>query len=231
MKTQSPRSSTRLTSTSIVGGSRAVLRKARQSQFDLALWERSLPEPVAAFLDLLITDRDSVALDITAAPGRSLRASLAKHPLFSGAVRDDARHWVQEDFETLAIEFADILDCPKVRLRFNRIADDACAAFHVDTLPARLLCTYAGAGTQWADGQDVCRGELGLQGRTVTVANAAIVPNPDRIRTMPTGAVALFKGRLWPGGETRGLVHRSHPVCCDEHARLLLVIDPAGHAY
>lgn len=231
MKTHSARPATGVASTAIASANRSVLRKARQSQFDLALWERSLPEPVPAFLASLIAQREPVTLDITAALGRPLRAALAKHSLFSASVRDDARHWVKEDFVALASEFANILDCSEVRLRFDRVADDACAAFHVDTLPARLLCTYAGVGTQWADERHVRRNELGLQDRTIIAANAAIVPNPARIRTMPTGAVALFKGRLWPGGEARGLVHRSHPVCCDEHARLRLVIDPAGHDY
>jgi Protein of unknown function (DUF1826) len=231
VKAKSARPSARITSAAIASASSAVLRKARQSRFDLVLWERVLPSPVAAFFASLLAQREPVALDITAAPGRPLRTVLAQHPLFSGCGRADARHWVQEDFAVLANEFANVMDCSEVRLRFDRVDDDACALFHVDTLPARLLCTYAGAGTQWADQRYVRREELGLQGRTIPEANAAIVPNPARIRTMPTGAVALFKGRLWPGSEERGLVHRSHPVCCEEHARFRLVIDPAGHAY
>lgn len=231
MKTPSERSARRVPSTAITSVHRAVLRKARQSRFDLALWERSLPAPAVRVCAALIAQREPVALDITAAPGTPLREALAGHALFKARARDEGRNWIAEDFAELADEFANILECPVVRLRFNRIADDACAVFHVDTLPARLLCTYEGAGTQWADERHVRRMELGLQGRTIPAANAAIVPDPASIRTMPTGAVALFKGRLWRGAESRGLVHRSHPVCCDDQARLRLVIDPVGHAY
>jgi len=210
---------------------RAVLRKIPKSGLNLVLWTRSLPAPVTALLLSLIAPRKSVAMDITAAPGDPLLAVLSRHAFFRSGTWADGRHWLMQDFAALAQDVAKILDCGKVRLRFNRVADVACPAFHVDSLPARLLCTYTGAGTQWADERHVCPNELGLKGRTPAEANAAIVPDPACIRTMPTGAVALFKGRLWPGGKTMGLVHRSHPGCCDRHARLLLVIDPAGHAY
>jgi Protein of unknown function (DUF1826) len=34
------------------------------------------------------------------------------------------------------------------RVRLTKVADDGCAAFHVDGLPLRVLCTYAGKGGQ-----------------------------------------------------------------------------------
>jgi len=218
-------------SQSITAAERAILRRIRQNGINLVLWERSLPGPVAALCRRLVAPRLPLELDVTAAPGSTLIAAFASRPTFHDAVRNAALHWLIEDIADLAADFAVLADCSEVRVRLTKVADDGCAAFHVDTLPVRLLCTYAGRGTQWADEPDVRRAELGLRNRTTAEANAAIVPDATRIRTMRTGAVAVFKGRLWPGANGSGLVHRSHPVCCGEHARLRLAIDPAGYGY
>ncbi|WP_208988817.1 DUF1826 domain-containing protein [Labrenzia sp. VG12] len=50
--------------------------------------------------------------------------------------------------------------------------------------------------------------------------------DPGRIRQVRTGAVALFRGRLWPDADSTGLLHRSPAVPKDIGARLLLVVDP-----
>lgn len=231
MKTQSARPASAVASTAITDVRRSVLRKVRQSRLDLALWERPLPQPLTALCATVVDRREAVSLDVTAVPGRPLRLALSRHAFFQKSRSRKTLDLLLEDFVSLATDFANVIECTAVRVRFDLVADDGCVVFHVDSLPARMLCTYAGGGTQWADESHIRRAELGLQGRTPRKANAAIVPDPAHIRTMPTGAVAIFKGRLWPGGESRGLVHRSHPVCCADHARLRLVIDPAGHAY
>jgi hypothetical protein len=214
-----------------LGSHRRVFRRIRESGCDLALWERQLPPPVARCCEMLVAERTASDLDVIAESGPALLAALTKLAPFSRAGDEPAAHWLLEDISLLAGEFSDAADCRKVRVRLSKIADQGCAAFHVDTLPARLLCTYAGGGMQWVDEPHVHRSEIGLRGRSADEANAAIVPAAAHIRTMPTGAVAIFKGRLWPDGEGLGLVHRSYPVCCSDHARLRLVIDPAGHAY
>jgi hypothetical protein len=156
---------------------------------------------------------------------------LAATALFTRVADDAPAHWLLEDIASLADEFGQLADCAEVRVRLTKVSDDGCAAFHVDNLLLRVLCTYAGKGAQWAAEADVRRAELGLCFCSAAEANAAIVPDAGSVRTMPTGAVAIFKGRLWPGAERRGLVHRSHPVCCGEHARLRLTIDPVGSRY
>lgn len=211
-------------------GHRAVLRRIRETGCDLTQWDRSLPAEVTAFCANLTARRGPLELDVTAEPGPALLAALAATAPFSRAEFHAPAHWLLEDIAALATEFAALTDCSEVRARLTIVSDDGCAAFHVDTLPVRMLCTYAGRGTQWADEPDVRRAELGLRNRTTAEANAAIVPDAARIRTMPTGAVAIFKGRLWSGAEQHGFVHRSHPVCCGEHARLRLCLDSAGRA-
>jgi hypothetical protein len=197
-----------------------VFRRIRSDACDLAVWARDLPDWVASACDSLATG-GLHALDVTAAPGAALQEALA--PL---AGLGAAGRWLCEDIAARALDLAAAADCGCARIRLAAVRDAACAAFHVDTLRVRLLCTYHGEGMQWADEPDVNRSELGLRGRSIAETNAAIVPEPVQIRTVPVGAVALFKGLLWPGNEGCGLVHRSAPSCCGEHPRLRLVIDP-----
>lgn len=208
-----------------------MLRRIRDRDCDIALWERSLPNAAARLCERIVAGSGAIAVDVTAESGPALLSALAKLAPFSRAEHEPAAHWLLEDIGALAAQFSDVSDCGRVRVRLSKVADHGCAVFHIDNLPARLLCTYAGRGMQWADEPHVQRDELGLRGRSTEEANAAIVPEATTIQTMPTGAVAIFKGRLWPEGEGYGLVHRSYPVCCSDHARLRLVIDPAGHTY
>ena len=217
--------------TAAIGGTaRRVLHRIRNTEINLALWERTLPAEAADFCAKLAVRSGALDLDLTGAPG-SMLPLLAATALFTRAADDAPAHWLLEDIASLADEFGQLADCAEVRVRLTKVSDDGCAAFHVDNLLLRVLCTYAGKGAQWAAEADVRRAELGLCFCSAAEANAAIVPDAGSIRTMPTGAVAIFKGRLWPGAEHRGLVHRSHPVCCGEHARLRLTIDPAGSRY
>jgi hypothetical protein len=210
------------------GTTRQVLCRIRETDVNLAIWVRKLPADTAEFCAVLAARPDPLALDVTAHAGSALRARLAAG--FTTAQSDATALWLLGDMADLAADFAALAECPVIRVRLTKVVDDGCAAFHVDTLPLRLLCTYAGKGTQWADSADVCRAELGVRGRSAAEANASIVPDATRIRTMSTGAVAVMKGRLWHGSKQMGLVHRSHPVCCGEHARLRLVIDAVPDA-
>ena len=214
----------------IGGTARRILHCIRNAEINLALWERTLPAEAADFCAKLAVRSSALDLDLTGAPG-SMLPLLAATALFTRAADDAPAHWLLEDIASLADEFGQLADCAEVRVRLTKVSDDGCAAFHVDNLLLRVLCTYAGKGAQWAAEADVRRAELGLCFCSAAEANAAIVPDAGSVRTMPTGAVAIFKGRLWPGAERRGLVHRSHPVCCGEHARLRLTIDPVGSRY
>jgi hypothetical protein len=214
----------------IGGTARRILHRIRNAEINMALWERTLPAEAADFCAKLAVRSSALDLDLTGAPG-SMLPLLAATALFTRVADDAPAHWLLEDIASLADEFGQLADCAEVRVRLTKVSDDGCAAFHVDNLLLRVLCTYAGKGAQWAAEADVRRAELGLCFCSAAEANAAIVPDAGSVRTMPTGAVAIFKGRLWPGAERRGLVHRSHPVCCGEHARLRLTIDPVGSRY
>lgn len=111
------------------------------------------------------------------------------------------------DVAALALIAGRLLEVSEVRIRLDVACDVMCPKFHIDAVSARLLCTYRGPGTQYVP--------EGLE------------DVPRRVRQVRTGAVALFRGRLWPGAERTGLLHRSpDPDRKTGGARLLLVIDP-----
>ncbi len=97
--------------------------------------------------------------------------------------------------------FAGIAGCSRVAVRLEGVTGDSCRRFHVDQVPLRLITTYAGPGTQWLIGEE----------------------GVARVHDVPTGGVALFKGR----GRTPdiALLHRSPPIADTGNHRLVLVID------
>ena len=110
-----------------------------------------------------------------------------------------------EDMAKLGRLFASVTKDHAMRFRLEHVTDNACRQHHVDAVGLRLLCTYAGLGTEW------------------------IHPNAQH-RRMSVFHVGVFKGSKFPDTAPR-ILHRSQPV---EHlpewrrSRLLLCIDQPG---
>lgn len=110
------------------------------------------------------------------------------------------------DIAALANRFAELTGKPSLRIRLEGVTTNACKKVHADYTDVRLITTYAGPGTDYAPhsaedhGGDCC------------------------LERVPTGAVALFKGRLFGAGHDPCL-HRSPPIEGSGAARLVLVID------
>lgn len=118
------------------------------------------------------------------------------------------RDMLTGDVGALALILSKALDVQQVRIRLDVSDEVMCPKFHVDNVPARLLCTYRGAGTEYvlAGAEDDAR----------------------QISQVGRGAVGLFRGGAWPGEERTGLLHRSPDPAAGGGARLLLVIDPVA---
>ena len=114
------------------------------------------------------------------------------------------------DIADLARRFAGLMASPHLHLRLDPVDGDACRRFHVDNVPARLLCTYRGPGTEYGIARDGA--------------------DPDPVHRMATGAVGLFRGRGWPGAPP-ALVHRSPPIAGTGAVRLVLVLDTGNHGH
>ncbi|MFS3134025.1 DUF1826 domain-containing protein [Gluconacetobacter sacchari] len=109
-----------------------------------------------------------------------------------------------DDTLALARRYQRLSGTAEIRFRLERISDDSCRCFHVDTVALRLLCTYAGPGVQWKyhDGETV--------------------------HETPAGWLTLLKGRLYPGWSMDGAVlHRSPPIAglAPPVTRLVLTLD------
>ena len=99
------------------------------------------------------------------------------------------RDMLTGDVGALALILSKALDVQQVRIRLDVSDEVMCPKFHVDNVPARLLCTYRGAGTEYvlAGAEDDAR----------------------QISQVGRGAVGLFRGGAWPG--------KSAPVFCIDH--------------
>jgi hypothetical protein len=106
------------------------------------------------------------------------------------------------DIDSLVRRFAEVTGSKTVRLRLEAVDGDACRRFHADYTDLRLVCTYAGPGTDIRE----------------TPAEEAPV---KRIRA---GDIALFKGKLFPGNPPV-LLHRSPPIDGTGVRRIVLVLD------
>ncbi|WP_275897594.1 DUF1826 domain-containing protein [Sphingorhabdus sp. Alg239-R122] len=104
------------------------------------------------------------------------------------------------DISNLGSRFMKLMHVDKLRVRIEGVTGNACKKLHADYTDLRLITTYAGAGTDYAP------------------------QNDRRLERMPTGAVGLFKGKLFGNGHTPCL-HRSPPIEGTNEARLVLVID------
>lgn len=170
-----------------------VLERVRNPEIGLAVWHRIARRNlrISAFTML---SRPPFAVTTTGVPDIAAR----------GLCRElTPLHWpLYADFRRLAHRLARLAGSQQVRMRFEHVTDDSCRKFYIDAVGLRLLCTYAGAGTEWID------------------------PG-GRVRRLATMEVAVFKGSAYPGGGPC-VLHRSPPLSAGALAgqtRLVLCID------
>lgn len=168
-----------------------------------AIWTRRLAPALQAWIDGLSPER----LPSGRAILRPRDVDNTLHELCEIAQTpcDPERDLLIEDAATLARTFTDLTGAQYLRLRFDIVDNDACRKFHIDTVTARLICTYRGPGTQYG---------LAMNGS-----------DPDRVFSVPTGSPICLKGKLWPGLSRSELVHRSPPIDGTGETRSLFVID------
>jgi Protein of unknown function (DUF1826) len=139
---------------------------------------------------------------------------------------DDARDVLIADLAYWVEVMSELTGSPRVGVRLTCLDAPMCPRFHVDHVTLRLVCTYAGASSEWLDERDLDRALLdvtGLDGIERAIRCGA------KVRSCAPLDVVLFKGTAWPtpsGRVQRGAIHRS-----PSHSptpRLLLTIDPLG---
>lgn len=131
---------------------------------------------------------------------------------------DDARDVLLTDIAFWSEVVTDLSSAPHVIVRLIRLSSPVFPGFLVDPGTVRLVCTYAGASSEWLDERDVDRALLGTCGLVPpeVIRRGAVVQ-----RCSPLDVV-LLKGRRWP--LSTGAVYRAPATTT---ARLLVSIEPA----
>ncbi len=208
------------TSGVVSGTTAAILRNIQAVGVDLCIWKRPpLTTALPAVNALFHGSSSALPFDRVAPSFSDLLALVSASPDPAGA------RALATDLHDLIRLFGAITKRRHVRLRLECWDHDGCAKFHADSLRLRLLCTYAGPGTEWLDAENVRRDRLGDWSRSLEEANQAIVVDPARIHCTPAWHVLVFKGRHSENSGSAGLVHRSAPVSASGKRRLVLRLD------
>ncbi|WP_291295269.1 DUF1826 domain-containing protein [Elioraea sp.] len=186
----------------------AGLAVVRGQGVNLALWHRPAPSAARREAARLLA-RAPFCVTVEGRPGTLGAALSPEAPLLAA------------DIARLAAAFAAMTGTITVHGRLEALTDEGCRLFHADAVGLRLLCTYAGAGTEWVPEHGIVRGGL-RRGD-----NAAVVPDRRLARRLAPFTVGVFKGDAFPGNAGRGLVHRSSPGSV-RAPRLLLCLDEPG---
>lgn len=149
-------------------------------------------------------------------------------PLLEALPPGPQRVQLGADLAELAARFAALAGCARVKATLSGQRRDTCRKFHVDYAGIRLLCTYAGPGTEWIPNELVRRDILSRYDLALDVANRSIQGREGAARSAQAGEVVLLKGEAWPGNAGNGAVHRSPPIEASGARRILLTLDAAG---
>lgn len=181
---------------------------------NLVVWRRGRPPEISEIVNAAPDGRTLILEDQPLyLRYNSLTADV--HSLLAGLPAGG----LADDIEMLASAYMRISGLGAARPRLERVETDSCRLFHTDTVGLRLICSYAGPGTEWLPDADVARAALGKG------VNAAICPDMSALRSISTGDVAVMKGEAWPGNAGRGLVHRSPPIAGTGLRRLVFTLD------
>ena len=169
---------------------------------NLYCWERTLAPAVHEYVsNILSSDAKPIQLSLSKAD-MSHQLENVKINWDQHSTSNSQAFW--EDITGLVSDFLDFSDTQRGTMHLKIIDNNACAKFHTDGYPLRLLTTYIGQGTEWLPEDSVNRSSLGT-------SNDQIVKNTTKIQRMKQGDVGILKGEL-PGNKKkkfRGIVHRS----------------------
>ena len=193
------------------GGKPECLTEIFREEVNLAIWQRDVRAECLEFARQFALEASSFERFVAQEKDEPIDEVLPRWAL----ELPGARAWLADVRELIAM-YRCLFEPAAVGIRVHVLADTMCPRFHTDRVPARLLVTYSGRGTEWLAEPHVLR-----------PANPGPLPeqqaDANRIQIMPTGAVAILKGEAWIGNEGRGLVHRS-PAPGDT-PRLVLGLD------
>jgi hypothetical protein len=204
----------------VVSNNFADLTRIYEDGVNLCLIERPLPAAIEGFVHSVLKNR--VSLEISQALDPEQFDFNGLWPQVSKL--DGYREWL-DDVSFLSSAFCELFERREVGLRLRTLDKAMCPRFHVDSVPARMICSYGGIGTEWLPEYAIDRSKLGLGGKGLADDVSGLIVDPTAIRGMPAYSVGLMKGSNWEGNEGCGLVHRSPTPTAVQPRRLLLTLD------
>ena len=136
-----------------------------------------------------------------------------------------ARQFLIEDITSIVTDFSHALGSRHLHAQLSVVSHDKCCKFHTDNVTVRLLCTYAGPGTEWVRNEDVVRKNLARTDVDPETANRSVLRARDVVRHCAAGDLLLLKGEAFDGNRGSGAVHRSPSIAERTLRRLLFKVD------
>ena len=180
------------------------LKRIRDKDAEAVLWDREVPRSISSFLGEVSSEPFKNGRFRLLA--RNIHACVLSHFRANEISLRPELDTFAQDVQSLADEISKLFSTTSLRLRLEAVTNDACRKFHADNVKARLICTYAGPGT-----------EYGL------VDNTAV---PNDVHRVPTGQPILLKGLKWPAQQKSRLKHRSPPIEGTGQTRFVVVLEP-----
>jgi Protein of unknown function (DUF1826) len=161
---------------------------------NLCIWRRPPSLPIHAYVVAALARRDTQVKQMLD----------PRHFVLDDFAPDEGdaagRQAFLDDLELLVELYADLIGARGIGMRLVATGTPTCPRFHFDRVGLRLICTYAGPGTEILCGRDQTSERIGRF------------------------AIAFLKGDDWPGNLGRAIVHRSPPLAPGER-RVFVTLD------
>ena len=190
----------------------AELKGIHRNDVNALIWRRCMNAPLQEQARALAASESGMVLNTCCRPDQ-VRERLLEHT----ALSPFRVHRLAYDLERLAHNFAVAAHALSVRIQLEVLHGQPCPMFHVDNNVLRMVCSYTGPGTEYADDRYVNRDRLRCGD------NEGVLGGHPPV-TLDTGAVILMKGERSPTCAGLGAVHRSPPLA-DNARRLLVRLD------
>ena len=184
----------------------------------IIVWERRPEQAIQSYFDSVFEDL-----------GQGLRSVYVLDALKKNLAEDlpegEGKAQAIEDIYLLADMLTCLFDSKNVGLRLAPLTKAMCPRFHVDNIPARMVCTYLGNGTQWIPAEALDHSKLGHASNGKSDDQSGLYADPEAVQQLNAFDVAILKGSTWDNDVAKAVVHRSCPVEVGQK-RVLLSLDP-----
>jgi len=202
----------------ISGNSPVTLADIYSDYINIAIWQRDLSIDLQHAVNSILESNPVLQIVCT------VSVSECVDMLYKELGGTHEASIVAEDICTLVDMYCCLFELERVALRVTKLDRAMCPKFHIDRVPARLVTTYQGNGSEWLPNYSVDRTKLGIASVGIPDSESGLFQQPMDIQNLTPGDVALLKGESWIGNEGRGIVHRS-PSVPDGNHRLVMTLD------